>query len=350
MPLDVQSMLLKDAWSGGQYSLVRALAAGTLAVAGTWSIFAAGTIDPVSALPSLAAVAVALGIGRGGRVLAALLAVAVSFGDWELLGPAARQFAAAWLSLHLLLPPAPYGSIAARGRIDPRGIWSMPGWYPSCCVALFVFSRLFSGVHAMFDGNEILAGAFFFVGLLALSPKTGLAGWALSFGLGLALAAQGHGSFSAAWFLHVIAFQPAWAARREEGAPAHVFYDGTCALCHGAIRFLLAEDSDPPRFRLAPLDSNAFRARVTEFERTRMPDSVIVARERELLSRSAAAIAILDALGGWWWLVAGALRVVPTSLADAAYDAIARRRYRWFGRRSEACPVMPAALRGRIDA
>ena len=30
-----------------------------------------------------------------------------------------------------------------------------------------------------------------------------------------------------------------------------VFYDGTCALCHGGMRFLLAEDPDCARFRLA---------------------------------------------------------------------------------------------------
>src|SRR5439155_7799507 len=32
-----------------------------------------------------------------------------------------------WLLLaHACLPPAPYGSVAARGRIDPGGGWRMP--------------------------------------------------------------------------------------------------------------------------------------------------------------------------------------------------------------------------------
>ena len=36
-------------------------------------------------------------------------------------------------------------------------------------------------------------------------------------------------------------------------------------------------------------------------------------------------------------------------LRDAAYDLVARVRYRIFGRKDEACPFIPAALRGRFD-
>jgi predicted DCC family thiol-disulfide oxidoreductase YuxK len=40
---------------------------------------------------------------------------------------------------------------------------------------------------------------------------------------------------------------------------------------------------------------------------------------------------VLRELGGPW-RAAGALRILPTRLLDAMYDAVARRRYRWFGR------------------
>jgi predicted DCC family thiol-disulfide oxidoreductase YuxK len=66
--------------------------------------------------------------------------------------------------------------------------------------------------------------------------------------------------------------------------------------------------------------------------------------------RSGAVLELLDTLGGLWRVVALAMRLMPVSLRDRAYDTIATRRYRWFGRRDEACPLLPPALRGRIEA
>ena len=45
-------------------------------------------------------------------------------------------------------------------------------------------------------------------------------------------------------------------------APERLFYDGTCALCHGAVRFVLARDRDGSAFRFAPLDFHDFGFRI----------------------------------------------------------------------------------------
>ena len=42
-------------------------------------------------------------------------------------------------------------------------------------------------------------------------------------------------------------------------APERLFYDGSCALCHWAVRFVLARDREGRAFRFAPLDSDAYR-------------------------------------------------------------------------------------------
>jgi predicted DCC family thiol-disulfide oxidoreductase YuxK len=129
-----------------------------------------------------------------------------------------------------------------------------------------------------------------------------------------------------------------------------LFYDGTCALCHGAVRFVLARDKDGRAFRFAPLDSPAFRALAPADVRAGLPDSLVLATEDgRLLTRSDAVLHLLGRLGGVWRLLARASRLIPRGLRDATYDLVARVRYRVFGRRDDACPVIPQALRSRFD-
>ena len=64
------------------------------------------------------------------------------------------------------------------------------------------------------------------------------------------------------------------------------------------------------------------------------------------LERSDAVLAIAARLPFPWPLL-GAFRVLPQGLRDLAYRFVARRRYRWVGRR-ESCMVPTPALRDRF--
>lgn len=132
--------------------------------------------------------------------------------------------------------------------------------------------------------------------------------------------------------------------------PDTVFYDGGCALCHGSVVFLLARDRDGSRFRFAPIGGARFRADLSEAERAGLPDAIAVrTADGRLLVRSAAALRLGERLGGAHRVFARVLALVPARLRDALYDAIARSRYRVFGRKDEACPVIAPELRGRFD-
>ncbi len=140
--------------------------------------------------------------------------------------------------------------------------------------------------------------------------------------------------------------------RMPEGASKSemLFYDGHCALCHGAVKFVLKHDRSGSAFRFAPLQGTTFAARVSADERASVPDSIVVLTEDgALLVRSNAFLHILRRLGGGWRALAGVLRVIPRPVRDAVYDFIARIRYRVFGTREDWCPVVPAELRGRFD-
>ncbi|MEM8737471.1 MAG: DCC1-like thiol-disulfide oxidoreductase family protein [Planctomycetota bacterium] len=132
--------------------------------------------------------------------------------------------------------------------------------------------------------------------------------------------------------------------------PELVFYDGGCGLCHASVRFVAARDRGGTRFRFAPLGGETFAAkRVGEATHTGGADSVVVRRrDGALLTKSGAAIHILRRLGGVWAGLGWAAAWVPKRVRDGVYDRVAAVRHRVFGRRTEACPGVPAGMRERF--
>jgi len=118
-----------------------------------------------------------------------------------------------------------------------------------------------------------------------------------------------------------------------------VFYDGTCGLCHRAVQFLLRRDPDGQLFRYAPLQGTTASEVLGDLDR--LPDSMVIqCEDGARLWKGRAALRIGSALGGLWWLLATIGRLLPTPVLDRMYDAIAARRYRWFGKREDHCPLM----------
>jgi predicted DCC family thiol-disulfide oxidoreductase YuxK len=58
----------------------------------------------------------------------------------------------------------------------------------------------------------------------------------------------------------------------------------------------------------------------------------------QLLARSNAAVFVLGELGGGWRVLAAILGMLPTALRDAAYNVVARNRYKVFGK-FDSCPL-----------
>jgi predicted DCC family thiol-disulfide oxidoreductase YuxK len=127
-----------------------------------------------------------------------------------------------------------------------------------------------------------------------------------------------------------------------------VFYDGSCALCHRTVRFILRRDR-AAAFRFAPLDGETFRARLGNC--ADMPDSlVLLTSSGAVLTRSDAVIHVLRRLGGIWRAAARFARLLPRPLRNGLYDVIARTRYRIFGREPKACPLVAPDLASRFLA
>lgn len=125
-----------------------------------------------------------------------------------------------------------------------------------------------------------------------------------------------------------------------------LLFDGVCGLCHRAVAFVLARDRRGV-FRFASLQSEVGRALAARCGlRPDALDTLVLVEGERCSTRSTAALRVARRLTGAWPLLA-ALLVVPRPLRDAVYDAVAARRYRWFGR-YDSCPLPPPALRPRF--
>ena len=130
---------------------------------------------------------------------------------------------------------------------------------------------------------------------------------------------------------------------------AILFYDGSCGLCHRAVRFVLWVERGGGLFRFAPLGGATFRELVSEAERTGLPDSLVVRTpEGALLTRSAVLLYVLERWGGGWRLLGRVARLLPAAFRDALYDFVARHRFRLFARPADRCPIVPKHLRSRL--
>ncbi len=106
----------------------------------------------------------------------------------------------------------------------------------------------------------------------------------------------------------------------------HVFYDGRCGLCSGAVRFVARQDR-AGGIRFAPLGGATFGRLISGVERPGLPDSLLVLTpEGDLLIRSKAVIHLSSRMGQPWRMLGGLLAWVPTRLGDAVYDGVVRLR------------------------
>jgi predicted DCC family thiol-disulfide oxidoreductase YuxK len=382
----VRLQRLKDrftsSWRGGEYSMLRFALGATAFVRlvpllvdapsalGRPTFLHGPFAIVVAVLLLTAAVALALGI------YARSAALILGFGLLLFVTPGFPWTSFRWMpSLGLLVlvqelvPGAPYLSVAARNRLDPDGGWRMPqsatlavwavlGLAVAGALLGFAIPDAWRGWwgHAFSRGSwNGIASAVLAAGIVvaAGSPKARPVIWAAA-GAMIVVAALARSpglDLAGALLTLVAAFDPGWIRGERAGAPPDlVFYDGSCGLCHRAVRFVLAEDRAGTEFRFAPLDSDAFRAHVPEAVRATLPDSIILWRaDGRLVTESTSVAAMLRRLGGFWRIAGILLAAVPRRIRDAAYRAIARVRRRLFPPPPAACPLLPPRLAPRFE-
>ncbi|NQU70497.1 MAG: DUF393 domain-containing protein [Rhodospirillales bacterium] len=399
---------MKNNWTGGQYSVFRFLFGVTLFVyfiySSIWSkagLSGKGMTPVTDFSPALvvwfwiaSAFALALAVGCRDR-LAAILMMLVLAGlglvGWP---PLASRLdlhysflLVGWMLLaHAFMPSAPYGSASAYNRADPGGGWRMP---PGLFLASWIVLALvyWSGAqprpmsafwmtgdliqHVLNDPlardwflRDIVLGFptiilqilswFFGVAALLFAPLC-LLKWLHPWLWSIMLSVQiGIGFFLnlpeltiPMLLFHMFTFNPLW-LKPISLTGATVFFDGTCALCHGCVRFLLSEEP-AGTLKFSPLQGTLYATTVSEAQRQDLGDSfVVVTPDGKMLSEADAAIYLLNAIGGLWRLLSHGMKLVPPRLRNWAYHAVGNRRFRIFGAKTDLCPLTPPEMKDRI--
>ena len=124
-----------------------------------------------------------------------------------------------------------------------------------------------------------------------------------------------------------------------------ILYDGVCVFCSRWVRFVATRDVNR-KFRFTAIQSpygtrlaQAFGIDPAD------PDTNAVIHGGAAYFKSDAALTVLSNLPGGHWVKV--LFAVPKPLRDAAYNLVARNRYRIFGKYDE-CFVPDAEMRGRV--
>ena len=414
-------MPLTNGWTGGQYSLFRALFGlylffhfvalipwgselfshrGTLAHGALRPLLylfpnILALSDPpwlVAALliiSSLASIFFALGAWDRPAAIVQWYVLACLFGRNPLTANPSLPFVGWMLLAHVCLPKAPFGSLAARNRLDPRGGWWMAQAIYRAAWIVMALSYSYSGYTKLISPSWVDGSAlsrvldnplarptslreFFLVWppiYLQLATWGGLALellyaplalfrrlrpwlWLLMvmMHLGLITLIDFADLTLGMLLLHGFTFDPAWIAPKSVNQRATVFYDGHCGLCHGFVRFVLAEDRRGSHIFFSPLQGEHFASSVSPSRRAGLPDSVVVQTgDGRLLVRSAAVIEILQRLGGLWRLIGVMAACLPQKLLDGCYDLVARLRQKHFTPPAATCPLLPADLQERFE-
>jgi predicted DCC family thiol-disulfide oxidoreductase YuxK len=133
-----------------------------------------------------------------------------------------------------------------------------------------------------------------------------------------------------------------------------LLYDGVCGLCNRFVQFILHRDRERV-FRFASLQSTLAAGILARHNINPGDlDTVYVVLspdsqppEERLLSRSDAVLFVFQRLQPFWRSLAFLLRLLPGFVRDLVYNAVARHRYRIFGK-LESCALPDAPDRNRF--
>ena len=113
-----------------------------------------------------------------------------------------------------------------------------------------------------------------------------------------------------------------------------LLFDGYCNLCSNSVVFVVKREKGDA-FRFASLQSG-FTDKLLQkvSHKDDAPDSIVLVEDGKTYFRSTAALRITKKLK-WPWPLLYAFIIIPPFIRNWVYDLIAKRRYKWFGKKEQ---------------
>lgn len=125
-----------------------------------------------------------------------------------------------------------------------------------------------------------------------------------------------------------------------------ILFDGVCNYCNSMINFVIRQDKKQ-QMRFATLQSDIAQNLLEYYGLSKDNfDSFVFIENGQAYLQSTAALKVLNRLP-WYWQWTQLFRVIPKFIRDSVYNFIAKRRYKWFGKK-ESCMIPTPEVKSRF--
>ena len=125
-----------------------------------------------------------------------------------------------------------------------------------------------------------------------------------------------------------------------------VVFDGVCNLCNGSVNFIIKRDPKN-KFVFSAVQGDFAQELINKNALNNVgEETFLVVKGDQFFMYSDAALEIAKNLSGLWPLLY-TLKILPKFIRDSLYKAVARNRYKLFGR-TDTCMVPTEELRSRF--
>lgn len=125
-----------------------------------------------------------------------------------------------------------------------------------------------------------------------------------------------------------------------------ILFDGDCNFCDSSVQFIIKRDP-AAHFLFTSLQSEKGLELTKQYAIPAEVDSLVLIENGKAFTKSSAALRIAKKLDGLWHLFFVFI-LVPRKIRDGVYDYVANNRYRWFGKKEDACTLPSPEQRKRF--
>jgi len=125
-----------------------------------------------------------------------------------------------------------------------------------------------------------------------------------------------------------------------------ILFDGVCNFCDASVQFIIKRDP-AAHFLFTSLQSEKGLELTKKYAIPEDVDSLVLIENGKAFTKSSAALRIAKKLDGLWHLFFLFI-LVPRKIRDSVYNYVAKNRYKWFGKKEDACMLPSIEQRKRF--